>query len=129
MATRHRKQPNILKPLEELLDRLVNDTTTFPKLYKFNIGDKIINICLEMLSTVYQINRAETPEAKIGLIETFEDHLDMAKMLIRFANEKQFIPIKRQGRTAIVVEDITIQITAWKNYITKQADGGKFAEG
>lgn len=125
MPTKQRKQPNIFRPLEELLDRIINDVTLYPRAYKFSIGDKTIHLCLDMLSDIYRINRAETFADKLRLMDRFEDNLDMAKMLIRVANEKRFIPIPRQGRTAIVTMDITNQMGAWRNYVEKQAGNGK----
>lgn len=124
MPAKQRKQPNIFQPLEELLDRLVNDVTNFPKAFKFSIGDKTIQLCLELVSSVYRINRADSFKDKTAIMDKFDDDLDMLKMLIRFSNEKRFIPIKRQGRTAIVTEDITNQISAWRNYLEKRAGNG-----
>ena len=124
MPSKQRKQPNIFQPLEELLDRLVNDVTNFPKAFKFSIGDKVIQLCLELVSSVYRINRADSFKDKTAIMDKFDDDLDMLKMLIRFSNEKRFIPIKRQGRTAIVTEDITNQISAWRNFLEKRAGNG-----
>ena len=124
MPAKQRKQPNIFQPLEELLDRLVNDVANFPKAFKFSIGDKAVQLCLELVSSVYRINRADSFKDKTAIMDKFDDDLDMLKMLIRFSNEKRFIPIKRQGRTAIVTEDITNQISAWRNYLEKRAGNG-----
>ena len=94
------------------LMRLVNK---FPKQYKYNIGDKLINTSLELFKHLFTANKIyDDKQRRVNCIDEFLDDFDMLKVLIRLSNEERLFSIKDAANLALITEDITRQIIGWR---------------
>lgn len=103
------------------LMRLVNK---FPKQYKYNIGDKLINTSLELFKYLFTANRIyDDKQRRVNCIDDFLNGFDMLKVLIRLSNEERLFSIKDAANLALITEDITRQIIGWrKKYSPSEKD-------
>lgn len=98
------------------LIRLINK---FPKQYKYNIGDKLLNTSLELFKHLFTINRVYNDKQKrVDCIDTFLNEFDMLKVLIRLSNEERLFSIKDSANLALITEDITRQINGWRKKLS-----------
>lgn len=96
-----------------IIMRLVNK---FPKQYKYNIGDKLINTSLDLFKYLFTANRVyDDKQKRVSCLEDFLDDFDRLKVLIRLSNEERLFSIKDAANLAVITEDITKQINGWRN--------------
>ena len=99
--------------LNLMLMRLVNK---FPKQYKYNIGDKLINTSLSLFKHLFTANRIyDDTQRRVNCLDEFLDEFDLLKVLIRLSNEERLFSIKDTVNLALLTESITKQVSGWRN--------------
>lgn len=87
-------------------------TQGFPREYKFSLGQDMKRDCLNLLRSIYRINRSQT---KAVLLDSFLDDFELLKLEIRLCCDMKLISINRQAELACHMDSIGRQITGWRN--------------
>ena len=99
-----------------LLSLIVDYVGAFPKLHKHTIGQRMVNVALDLFEYIRLANRSvKERERRVKYLEVFIIKFELLKVLIRLCGEKRIISIKQLSRLSILVEKIGKQANAWKN--------------
>lgn len=99
-----------------LLDLLIPLAQGFPRFFRYNMGNRMIELNLDMLSLIYKANSSYE---KVAVITEFLDKYRMLQMLFRVCVEQQVITERQYAGFALVMDKIGKQGTGWKQYSEK----------
>lgn len=78
----------IYRATYRLLNLLIRATQDFPRFYKFSLGAKMVDICLDMSMLLYKANSSYE---KTELIKEFLSKFSILQMLLRVCAEQKVI--------------------------------------
>ena len=84
----------------------------FPKAYKHNLGNRLIDKVLSCLDYITRANQDIGSRAK--LLGDFQVEFEALKTLLNLAKDKRLINISRAGRFGAFSSNIGPQIVGWK---------------
>ena len=128
MAAAHcgsQKKKNELALTEQLpvyrdvykLIRIVFDfTQTFPREYKYSLGQDMKRDAINLTRSIYRANRSVS---KKEWLEDFLDNFEILKLEIRLCVDLRLLTLRRQSEISPLLESIGKQVTAWKNAGTR----------
>lgn len=110
--------------------RIYRDTTTlmvetleivvsFPKAYKYTVGEKMQNLSMDMAHCIAQAYITKDLQKKADNLEMFQADFNVLKTLYRIAGEKQWMSLGRRVHMIELMESIGKQSTAWKGSLDK----------
>lgn len=106
----------IFRATYELVSLITDYTASFPKLYKFSIGSRMIDTALSLFEFIQLANRCGKDKGqRAKYLQSFLLKFELLKILIRICNEKKILSLKQTSRLAELTCSIGKQATAWKN--------------
>jgi len=99
-----------------LLNSTIERTKSYPRYYRYTIGEKMVNINLDMLSLIYKANSSYE---KVTVLSDFLDKYHMIVMLYRVSVELHVITERQYACIAYTLQKIGKQATGWKQYSEK----------
>lgn len=103
----------IYRDTYRLLNNLLRLTQEFPRFFRYNLSNRMVDLNLDMLSLIY---RANSSYEKVGVITEFQDKYRMLQMLFRVCVEQKVITEHRYACFALLLDKIGKQATGWKQY-------------
>lgn len=91
-----------------LLNLLIPLSQGFPKFFRYSMGNRMVELNLDMLSLIYKANSSYE---KVELIREFLAKFGMLQMLLRVCAEQQVINTKKVSTFALEMEKIGKQAT------------------
>ena len=96
----------------------------FPKEDKYDIGSELKMTSLKLFKHLFKTNRMDVvKEKRVKCLNDFLDDFDLLKVLIRICNEERLFSIKDASNLAIITENISKQITGWRNKYSSIDEG------
>lgn len=86
-----------------LTDQLMVITPTFPKTFRFNLGERLVNMCLDMLELV---NHANSSFDKGPLLQQLLDRQHLMVMLLRLSAHHRLISVKQHVELSQLLDSI-----------------------
>ena len=99
-----------------MLGMVIERVKNYPRFYRYTIGEKMVNINLDMLSLIY---RANSSYEKISILSDFLDKYNLITMLYRISVEQHVITERQYAAIALLLQQIGKQATSWKQYNEK----------
>lgn len=100
----------------EYVSLLVDYVGIMPKSHRHTLGQKLLNVSLELFEYVQLANRAAGDKPKrVRMLEGFLIKFELTKVLVRLCGEKMLFNTKQIGRLAVLIEAIGKQANGWKN--------------
>lgn len=96
--------------LNELL-RLVQNT--FPRFARYSLGNRMVDLNLDMLSLIY---RANGSRVKHEALSEFLDRYRMLQMMFRLCVEQKVISPRAYASFALLLDKIGRQATSWRQH-------------
>ena len=106
----------IYRATYRLLNMLIRATQDFPRYYKYSLGTRMVDVCLDMSILLYKANSSYE---KVELIKEFLSKFSILQMLLRVCAEQKVIDTKKVAVFALEMEKIGKQATGWKQYNEK----------
>ena len=88
-------------------------TKTFPREYKYTLGQDMKRDTMELIRMIYRANRSR--DKKVHL-ESFIEQFELVKLQIRLSVDLKILSIRKQAQMAELLSSIGKQVTGWKNY-------------
>jgi len=108
---------NIFFLLKDLYERVPK----FSKSYKYLLGDKMLNCCLESLIFLNKISESRNKDERIEILSNIEYKMNELLVYIRIANElNQLVKKDNYFFLSKKVVDILNQIENWKKFLQKE---------
>lgn len=100
------------------LIRIVFDfTQTFPREYKYSLGQDMKRDAINLTRSIYRANRSVS---KKEWLEDFLDNFEILKLEIRLCVDLHLLTLRKQAEISPLLESIGKQVTAWKNAGTRR---------
>lgn len=100
----------------DLVSIIADYVEKFPKMYKYTLGEKMLNVSLELFEYLQLANRAiKAPDKRTAMLERFLLKFELLKVLIRLCSEKKILSTKQMAKLFELMNNIGKQATAWKN--------------
>ncbi|WP_288151336.1 four helix bundle protein [Phocaeicola sartorii] len=112
----------IYRATYRLLNMLIRATQDFPRFYKYSLGTRMVDVCLDMSMLLYKANSSYE---KVELIKEFLSKFSILQMLLRVCAEQKVIDTKKVAVFALEMEKIGKQATGWKQYNEKGLSTGR----
>ena len=106
----------IYRDTMKLLSLTIEKAKCYPRFYRYTVGEKMVNINLDMLSLIY---RANSSYNKLPIITQLDDRYRMLVMLFRLSVEQRVMPQNNYAKYVVLIERIGRQVTGWKQYYEK----------
>jgi hypothetical protein len=104
-----------------LLKDLHQRVPKFSKLYKYSLGEKMLNTTMEMLMTITKANSQKDMKERVILIEILLEKTDQMLIHVRIAEElKLFNSQNAYPFLTQKIIDISRQSAGWKNIYIPQ---------
>lgn len=105
----------VFRKMYDLNLMIIHLVNKFPKQYKYNIGNELIQTSLRLFKHLFSANREyDNKEKRLQHLDDFLNDYDLLKVLIRLGNEERMFSISDAANLALLTENITKQINGWK---------------
>ncbi len=102
----------------ELLQRVMVVTKSFPREYKFTLGQKIKDEVVDIILLIYRANSATN---KANHIEILLERLQVVELLLRLCHDMKLMPVKSYAAVIEMTESLAKQAYGWR----KSTSGSK----
>ena len=114
-------QLSIYKETYNLVKTITIFVNKMPRLYKFTLGEKILNTAYDLFNYIQLANMFKEDRNKH--LQMFVVKFESLKTLLRLGFELRALEgLNRQVEIARLTESIGRQVTAWKNSKTKRRE-------
>lgn len=98
-------------------------TRTFPREYKYTLGERIKNQSLDLITRIYDANAAPraVKHRRIGQVRRTAEQL---RLLLRLCFDLKLCQMKTFIRHSDLLETVSKQLTAWQKHFTPRENQG-----
>ena len=107
----------VYRDVYKLIQILFDVTQTFPRDYKYSLGQDMKHDALRLVRSIYRANRSES---KKEWLEDFLDDFEILKLEVRLCVDLKLLTLRKQSEISPLMESIGKQVTAWKNAGTRR---------
>lgn len=86
-------------------------TKSFPREYKFTLGQKIKDEVIEIVLLIY---RANSSENKTPYIEILLERVQVVELLLRLCHDMKLMPLKSYAAVIEMTESLAKQAQGWR---------------
>lgn len=90
---------------------------TFPREYKYTLGESIKQELLDMIRSVYRANGS--PERRRHHVSEAREHLEAVRLFLRLTKDLKQVGLEKFVRLNALVEDISKQLYHWEKSLPK----------
>ncbi|MCR5039535.1 MAG: four helix bundle protein [Bacteroidales bacterium] len=94
-----------------LLLMVFEATKSFPREYKFTLGQDMKRDCMELVRYIYKANRAAV---KTEHLEAYLEQFEILKLELRLCYDLKVIGLRKHAEFSEIMEKIGKQVTGWK---------------
>jgi len=102
----------VYKDVYKLILGIFGFTSTFPREYKYTLGQDMKRDAMQLVRSIYRANRSRE---KQQYLEEFLDNFELIKLEIRVCVDLRILSIKKQAELSVLLESIGKQATGWRN--------------
>jgi len=107
------KDLQIYKDTFELVDKLVKCKMSFPRMYRYDLGEKMTNISLELFEYIQLSNMY--PDNRHKYMMGFRVKFELLKTILRLCFNRKMFSEKQAADICRLTTIIGRQATAWGN--------------
>ncbi len=89
--------------------------------YRYTIGEKLLNLIIEFIVSIYKANDAKTNTQRAEAIRIMIEKIKQISVTLRLVNSLKNISNEKYLNCCLYVEDIEKQLSGWLNYTSKNA--------
>ena len=102
----------VFKASYDLLERLTDLAKDLPKFFRYSIGTRMVDLCLDMLAQIYRANMKQESRAE-ALTDLLISHRQLL-MLLRVCYHQKALSTGRYAELIKLMDSIGRQATAWR---------------
>lgn len=107
----------IYKTTYTLLELIVKKTKEFPKDFKYSLGEKLFNECIDLVIYIYKANCAVSKQQHIqGILE----RVQVVDLLLRLSKDMHLINIDSFSEIVTLTDSIARQAQGWSTHSYNQ---------
>ena len=102
----------VYKASYDLLEQLVDLSKNLPKFFRYSIGTRMVELCLDILAQIYRANMKQESRAE-ALTDLLISHRQLL-LLLRVCYHQKALSTGRYAEILKLVDSIGRQTTAWR---------------
>jgi len=106
----------IYKITYELLLKVMNITKSFPKEFKYTLGEKLKDELMELITLIY---RANSEIDRVGTVKTIAERVQVIELLIRLSQDLKLISKTQYASLVEMTQSLNKQTQGWVKSLTK----------
>lgn len=103
----------IYKAAYDLLEKLVDLSKELPKFFRYSMGTRMVDLCLDLLGQIYRANMS-TDRRTEAIADLLIDYRQLL-MLLRVCYHQKSLSTGRYAELMNMLDTIGRQATGWKN--------------
>ena len=103
----------IFKAAYDLLEELMGLARELPKFFRYSVGTRMVDLCLDLLGQVYRANMSQEGRAEV-LTDLLIDYRQLL-MLLRVCYRQKALSSGRYANLINLLDTIGRQATGWRN--------------
>jgi hypothetical protein len=100
----------IYKTTYELLQLVTMCTRDFPKDFRYSLGQKLKEECIELVLLIY---RANSSRVRRAAIEAVSERLQVLELLLRLSKDMRLLSIKQFSSACELTDSLSRQAAGW----------------
>ena len=109
----------ITRETKKLRNTVIGLTADFPKRYKYTIGERLVNITLELNKYIRRANEETNPHTRLYYIKELRFLVEDLEDLTDCCLEHKIISIKQVSQVDQILDSIGKQSTGWINFLRR----------
>jgi len=101
----------VFKTSYDLLIYVFQVTKTFPKEYKYTLGEKMKTELLHLIVAIYHANKSTD---KVLLLDQVQTHIETIRIVLRITHDLKLVSTKQFAHVSLLIESVSKQIAGWK---------------
>ncbi len=103
----------IYKTTYDLLKLITNKTKNFPRDFKYSLGNKLRNECIELVVFIYKTNSSKERQL---FLEQILERVQVIELLLRLCKDMHFLNVKSFSEAVVITDSLIKQCQGWLNY-------------
>jgi len=100
----------IYKVTYELLSLVTKRTKEFPRDFKFSLGDKIRNECIDLVIFIYKANSTKD---KVEHLNKILERVQVIELMLRLSKDLNLLSVKAFSEIIVLTDSISRQAQGW----------------
>ena len=109
----------ITREVKKLRNTIIGYTADFPKRFKYTIGDRMINVALDLNKYIRRANEETNPQNRSYYIRELRYLIEDLEDLTDCCMEHKILSIKQVAQIATSVDSVGRQSTGWLHSVSK----------
>ena len=101
----------IYKATYELLEAVTRKTKDFPRDFKYSLGDKIRNECIELVVFIYKANSMR--EQREDHLRQIVERVQVIELMLRLAKDLRLLSVDAFSEIVLLTDSIARQAQGW----------------
>jgi four helix bundle protein len=101
---------NIFQKSYDLLERMYREVHNFPREYKYTLGAKIQDVCIDLLDNIITANSERN---KVPHLKRANQHLDRLRIYVRLCRSLNIISSKKYETISRYINEIGKMLGGW----------------
>ena len=101
----------IYKITYELLEAVTRKTKNFPRDFKYSLGDKLRNECIELVVFIYKANSIK--KKRNDYLEQILERLQVIELMLRLSKDLRLLSVKDFSETILMTDSLGKQAQGW----------------
>lgn len=103
----------IYKTTYQLLEVVTRKTKTFSREFKYSLGDKIRNECVELVIFIYKANSSKN---KVEFLEQILERVQVIELLLRLSKDLRLLNVEGFSDIVLLTDSLCRQTQGWLNH-------------
>jgi len=100
----------IYKTTYKLLEVVTRNTKNYPRAFKYSLGDKIRNECIELVVFIYKAN---TAKQRCDFIQHIIDRVQVIELMFRLSKDMHLINVNSFSEMVTLTDSLARQAQGW----------------
>ncbi len=104
----------IYKTTYELLQLVTRKTKNFPRDFKYSLGDKIRNECIELVVFIYKANSFK--EQRQDYLKQILERVQVIELMLRLSKDLRLLNVDAFSEIVVLTDALAKQTQGWVNH-------------
>ena len=101
----------IYKTTYELLEKVMRKTKDFPRDFKYSLGDKIRNECIELVVFIYKANSMR--QKREDHLQQILERVQVIELMLRLAKDLRLFNVAAFSEIVLLTDSLARQAQGW----------------
>ena len=100
----------IYKATYDFLLRVMHAISHFPREYKYSLGERIQNECIELVIMIYKVN---VTKSKVEYLKRMDEQIQLIYLLLRISHDMKLMPTEKYAGIVEMADGVASQAKGW----------------